>query len=298
MSNTNFPTTLDSATDPTSGQFLNSPSHSAQHGFENDAIVALETKVGIDSSAVTTTHDYKLQKVVIDHDANGKHKIDIVHPEWYAIDAVGTDAYAVTLSPAPASYTAGMMVNFIPNVANTGACSINVNSLGIKNIKYLGQDPADNMILSGLVTALLYDGTNFNILNPATRTIGYAQSTSAFSTSSATAVQVTNLSVTVNAPGISRLRITAFASNILNNTSTDAYEMTIWDGTVGSGTQLSRCLGTMAANGQSLPSIASAIVAPAAGSKTYNVGLQADTGGTVTISAGITFPSYISVELI
>lgn len=56
---TNFPTTLDSLTNPTSGQTLNAPSHSTQHANSNDAIEALEAKVGVDNSAVTTSLDYK-----------------------------------------------------------------------------------------------------------------------------------------------------------------------------------------------------------------------------------------------
>ncbi len=60
----NYPTSLDSLTNPTSGNFHNSPSHSTQHINENDAIELLEAKVGIDSSAVTTSHDYKLSRIL------------------------------------------------------------------------------------------------------------------------------------------------------------------------------------------------------------------------------------------
>lgn len=56
---TNFPTSLDALTNPTSSDALSSPSHSAQHANANDAIEALQAKVGIDSSAVTTSLDYK-----------------------------------------------------------------------------------------------------------------------------------------------------------------------------------------------------------------------------------------------
>jgi hypothetical protein len=39
---------------------LNSPSHSAQHANVNDAVEALQAKVGVDGSAVTTSIDYQL----------------------------------------------------------------------------------------------------------------------------------------------------------------------------------------------------------------------------------------------
>jgi hypothetical protein len=60
-----FPTTLDtlSTTRGTTGQPMNSPNHITHHTAEDTAIQALEAKVGIDGSAVTTSHDYKLSGV-------------------------------------------------------------------------------------------------------------------------------------------------------------------------------------------------------------------------------------------
>jgi hypothetical protein len=68
----NFPTSLDSLSNPNSGDALNSPSHSTQHANANDAIEALEAKVGINSSAVTTSFDYKLGEVTSSDKAVGK----------------------------------------------------------------------------------------------------------------------------------------------------------------------------------------------------------------------------------
>lgn len=58
---TTFPTSLDGLTNPSSGDTLNAPSHSAQHANSNDAIEALQTKVGVDNSAVATSLDYKMR---------------------------------------------------------------------------------------------------------------------------------------------------------------------------------------------------------------------------------------------
>jgi hypothetical protein len=44
---TNFPTSLDTFTNPNSGNTLDSPSHSLQHSDINDAVEAIETKLGI-----------------------------------------------------------------------------------------------------------------------------------------------------------------------------------------------------------------------------------------------------------
>lgn len=61
---TNFPSSLDVLANPSSGDTLASPSHSGQHTDANDAIEALQAKVGIDGSAVTTSIDYKLNNTV------------------------------------------------------------------------------------------------------------------------------------------------------------------------------------------------------------------------------------------
>jgi microcystin-dependent protein len=58
---TGFPTSLDALTNPASGDTLNAPSHSTQHANSNDAIEALQAKVGVNSSAVTTSLDYKVR---------------------------------------------------------------------------------------------------------------------------------------------------------------------------------------------------------------------------------------------
>lgn len=72
----NFPSSLDSLSNPTSTDLLDntSPSldHWTQHADANDAIEALEAKVGVNGSAVTTSHDYKLSEVTSTDKAVGK----------------------------------------------------------------------------------------------------------------------------------------------------------------------------------------------------------------------------------
>jgi len=63
---TNFPASLDTLTNPTSSDSLSSPSHSAQHANVNDAVEALQAKVGVDSSAVTSSLDYKVAQLESD----------------------------------------------------------------------------------------------------------------------------------------------------------------------------------------------------------------------------------------
>lgn len=50
----NFPTSLDSFVNPTTNDFLNSPNHVSQHSDINDAVEALEAKLGITASTPTS----------------------------------------------------------------------------------------------------------------------------------------------------------------------------------------------------------------------------------------------------
>jgi len=66
----NFPNSIDTLTNPSSTDNLDSPSHSGQHSDINDAVEALETKVGADSSAVASSLDYKVNTARTGSDTN------------------------------------------------------------------------------------------------------------------------------------------------------------------------------------------------------------------------------------
>lgn len=87
----------------------------------------------------------------------------------YAADAGANDTYVITLAPVPSAYTTGMEVSFRANTINTGACTINVNSLGAQTIKKGGTtDLADGDLVAGRIYDLVYDGTNFQVKDAAT----------------------------------------------------------------------------------------------------------------------------------
>lgn len=86
-----------------------------------------------------------------------------------ATDSVGTDAYAITVTPAPSGYNVNQMFRFKAGTANTGAASITVNGLGAKTIvKVQGGITtalADNDIRVGQIVVVGYDGTNMQMLS-------------------------------------------------------------------------------------------------------------------------------------
>ena len=68
---TNFPTGLDTFVNPNAAtDTLASVPHDSQHANANDAIAALEAKVGVDGSAVTSSLDYRVNDLELQFSVN------------------------------------------------------------------------------------------------------------------------------------------------------------------------------------------------------------------------------------
>lgn len=78
-----------------------------------------------------------------------------------------TNAYTVT-SPAThglSAYAQGVGLMLVPNANNTGACTVNVDTLGAVAIKRSdGADPAANDLVAGQAYWLRHTGTNFRVV--------------------------------------------------------------------------------------------------------------------------------------
>lgn len=137
--------------------------------------------------------------------------------------------------------------------------------------------------------------------DPNRKVLGLRRSTSDFTNNSATQAQVTGLSVPVIVPTNRRIHITLYAPILSNGTVNGQSSMYIWDGVVNSGTQLT---GAWAANSGNTGlagaggHTAAIDTTPISSSKTYNAGLAYGTGSNATIHAGVTYPSWIKVELV
>jgi hypothetical protein len=96
-------------------------------------------------------------------------KHDVIEAGEFCADAGANDTYTCNLSPAITAYVTGTHYRFSANTANTGAASINFNSLGAKTIvKYQGgvaQTLADNDIRAGAYVETVYDGTNMQLVS-------------------------------------------------------------------------------------------------------------------------------------
>lgn len=103
-------------------------------------------------------------------------KWDVLTAGSSCTDAGSTDTYVCSLSPAITAYNTNTVYTVKVPTANTGAASINLNSLGAKTIvKYQGgvaQTLADNDIQAGAIILLGYDGTNMQLLSTLGNTSG------------------------------------------------------------------------------------------------------------------------------
>ena len=73
---TNYPNSLDSLTNPATTDPVNNPSHAIQHANANDAIEALQAKVGTNNSAVTTSIDYRVRQLELNPVTSTADKIE------------------------------------------------------------------------------------------------------------------------------------------------------------------------------------------------------------------------------
>lgn len=114
---------------------------------------------------------------------------------------------------------------------------------------------------------------------------------------STSAALVPGLTTPVIIPTGRKVKITAFSYDLSINTATAGAVLTIWDGTVGSGTQVARDDVTVNSNGVGWGAIASVVLTPSATTKTYNVGFHVTTN-TGTLSASSVAPAFLLVELV
>lgn len=80
----------------------------------------------------------------------------------YAADTGTTNSIAIAFSPAVAGYTAGLQISFKAAHTNTGAATLNANTLGAKSLVNPDQSALQSgQIIAGGVYQAAYDGTVF-----------------------------------------------------------------------------------------------------------------------------------------
>lgn len=91
----------------------------------------------------------------------------------YAVATGSNNAYVLSLSPALDAHVAGMPIIWKANHANSGAATLNVNSIGAVSLKKnISEVLEAGDILSDKIYIVLYDGTNLQLLNPSGQSTG------------------------------------------------------------------------------------------------------------------------------
>lgn len=85
----------------------------------------------------------------------------------YLTSVSGTDVVTATGAFGMSSYATGQRFSFIASGTNTGAMTLNINSIGAKAITKNGSTAlAAGEVTSGSVYEVVYDGTRFQLTNP------------------------------------------------------------------------------------------------------------------------------------
>jgi len=176
----------------------------------------------------------------------------------YAEDTGAANAYVVSLTYAPTSYTDGMEVIFKASAVNTGASTINVNSLGVKTIRRGdGSALAAGDIPANKIVTVRYNSTSdyFEIQGGVTGVAGTgtmaSQNASAVAITGGAITGITDLAVADGGTGsstaagaLTNLGLTASAAEVNatcdGNTATAAEITSVCDGNTATAAELSQ----------------------------------------------------------
>ena len=153
---TSFPASLDNFTNPTSSDDLDTPAvlHADQHANINDAVEALQAKVGIDSSAVTASLDYLVKSGSSSNPGHVHTSAAISDFNEAAQDAIGAmvDSSLVYTDATPllsrAALTGDITASAGSNATTLATVNSNVGSFGSAT-----QVGAFTVNAKGLITA-------------------------------------------------------------------------------------------------------------------------------------------------
>jgi len=121
----------------------------------------------------------------------------------YALDTGSANNYVITITGQTTTYAAGIAFQFKATNTNTGASTLNVNAQGTQSIvRTDGSALSAGDILAGGIVSVMYDGTNFQLLNDAG---GKAETFSNVTVTGTATINVAN--VTTFSPAITNAQL-------------------------------------------------------------------------------------------
>lgn len=105
-----------------------------------------------------------------DPDAGGAGWVDLLQNAMFGVDSGSANTYVVALRLGSTSIADGTVVRFKANASNSGACTLNVGSLGVKPLIGAGQEALQGgeIVAGGMCIATWSLGLNSWVLNQCT----------------------------------------------------------------------------------------------------------------------------------
>jgi hypothetical protein len=246
------------------------------------ATIAASISQGLSGSETSLISAYSFNGVVTDLNANG----NTLTPQGSAV-ATNVDSPFAGGANASTAYTAG--TTDFGEVFNV---SFSTNTTVVVQVPDGYAIPT-----SGGVSAVSYSTAQNPLGWTDSKVIGYVPLCTNATTTSASAALVSGLTTTAYVPAGRKVKVTFFTQEFYNSGGTNLNEISVWSGTVGSGTQICALENNNATASNGIPGTAIAVISPLTGSNTFNVGMKAS-AGTSTLVGQTLSPAFISVELV
>lgn len=149
-------------------------SSTVQNNTMNDVAAALTGSIASDGQT-TPTADLKMGGFKHKNVANATSRISTNASYASAADVqdgtitfltgtAGTNTITASAPLGLAAYATGQRFVFIPAATNSGATTLNINSIGAKNVFYNGAASTGSDLMIGQAVEVTYDGTQFQIM--------------------------------------------------------------------------------------------------------------------------------------
>lgn len=147
-------------------------SSTAANALNNDLATGLTTAITKDGQTTPTANiplgGFKITNLGAGTVASDAARLSQVQNSGTTtlISITGTDTITGTVSPTLTAYTAGQVFSFVVAATNTGAVTLNVDSIGVKSVTRTGAVAlvAGDMVINQ-VAVVEFDGTRFQLIN-------------------------------------------------------------------------------------------------------------------------------------
>lgn len=244
---------------------------------------------------------------------NGSMTAGVVYIGGARIAVSSVSAHAFTASKDTYVYVSNAgAISYNANTTNAASPALPANSLLVGIIVAGGSSIADAAHINQgqetcvvpIASSIAYTTTDSlgNLIyprDPQRKLLGYRQIIANFTMGSSTIAQITGLSCPVIVPTGRKILITVALRDVTNTVGVTSVYAAIWDGTVGSGTQIQDgAIGaTLAATNYFTGGSIQGVTTPAAASKTYNAGIRSTAANSITAEVSSGAPAFIKVEL-